>query len=68
MNTQNRADGKITMICPNLACRRTLAAPLSARGRVMRCVHCRQPFRVPEAAGPESVPVPAPEQPAKRPR
>jgi len=50
---------RITLICPNLACRRTLHVPPSARGVVMRCVHCGSPFRVPDsakvtvAAGPE---------------
>ena len=37
----------VTMICPNLKCRRTLVAPESTRGKIVRCAHCRQPFMVP---------------------
>lgn len=37
----------VTMICPNLKCRRTLVAPESMRGKIVRCAHCRQPFMVP---------------------
>lgn len=40
--------GRITLICPNLSCRRTLHVPLSSRGKVMRCAYCNSPFRVPE--------------------
>ena len=39
----------VTMICPNLACRRTVSAPASARGTTVRCAYCQQPFRVPAA-------------------
>ena len=35
------------MICPNLACRKTVTAPDSARGKVVRCGQCQQPFLVP---------------------
>lgn len=42
------AKDQITLICPNLSCRRTLHVPTAARGEVMRCVHCGSPFRVPE--------------------
>jgi hypothetical protein len=37
----------VTMICPNLNCRCTVVAPDSARGKVVRCVHCKQLFMVP---------------------
>lgn len=40
----------VTMICPNLACRRTVSAPAKARGNTVRCAYCQQPFRVPESA------------------
>lgn len=39
----------VTMICPNLGCRRTVVAPESARGKLVRCAHCNQLFRVPVA-------------------
>lgn len=39
----------VTMICPNLACRQTVAAPASARGQSVRCAYCNTPFRVPIA-------------------
>jgi hypothetical protein len=42
------------MICPNLNCRRTLSAPGTARGKIMRCAYCNAPFRVPESIAPES--------------
>ncbi len=48
----------ITMICPNLKCRQTVVTPPSARGKVVRCPHCRQLFMVPERV---SNPVAAPE-------
>lgn len=38
----------VTMICPNLACRNTVVAPESARGKIVRCAHCNQLFLVPE--------------------
>jgi hypothetical protein len=47
-------DSRVTMICPNLSCRRTLSAPASARGKIMRCAYCNAPFRVPERSAPDS--------------
>lgn len=49
-------DDSVTMICPNLDCQRTVCAPQSARGQVVRCAYCEAPFRVPagKAAAPES--------------
>jgi hypothetical protein len=37
----------VTMICPNLKCQRTVVAPDSTRGKIVRCAHCHQPFMVP---------------------
>lgn len=37
------------MICPNLKCGRTVVAPDSARGKVVRCVHCNSTFIVPQS-------------------
>jgi len=50
VSTQTHPEDNVTMICPNLVCRRTLSAPSSARGKVMRCAYCDAPFRVPENA------------------
>jgi hypothetical protein len=41
----------VTMICPNLSCRKTVVVPESARGKLVRCAHCNQLFRVPMATG-----------------
>lgn len=41
----------VTMICPNLACQRTIAAATSLRGTTVRCAYCNTPFRVPEGDG-----------------
>ena len=37
----------VTMICPNLACSKTVVAPGAARGNTVRCPHCNTAFRVP---------------------
>jgi LSD1 subclass zinc finger protein len=43
-------DGKVTMICPNLTCRKPVTAPESARGGTVRCAHCNAVFKVPTRA------------------
>ena len=48
MSANIASDSKVTMICPNLSCRRTLNAPPTARGQLMRCAYCNAPFRVPK--------------------
>ena len=40
----------VQLICPNLRCRKFLAVPDDVRGRLVRCQHCQQMFRVPDAA------------------
>jgi hypothetical protein len=35
------------LICPNLRCRRILAVPEEMRGKLVKCQHCQQSFRVP---------------------
>lgn len=42
-------ENTITLICPNLSCGKMIAAPISARGKSVRCAHCNTPFRVPAA-------------------
>lgn len=49
------------MICPNLKCGRTVVAPESARGKVVRCAHCHSPFIVPRLPVPEPASAPPPE-------
>lgn len=42
------ADGNhIQIMCPNLACRKILAVPITARGKTVRCRNCRSTIRVP---------------------
>jgi hypothetical protein len=36
------------MMCPHLSCGRTVVAPDAARGRVLRCAHCKRTFLVPK--------------------
>jgi len=39
----------VQMICPNLRCRKILSVPDDARGKLVKCQHCAQNFRVPES-------------------
>jgi len=39
----------IKLKCPNLACRKVLSVPQTARGQVVRCKHCMTHLRVPAA-------------------
>lgn len=39
----------IRIMCPNLACRKLLAVPESARSKTVRCKACHTAIRVPEA-------------------
>jgi len=36
------------LICPNLRCRKILSVPDEARGKLVRCQHCKTMFRVPD--------------------
>lgn len=56
MGTETDRESRVTLICPNLTCRRTLSAPASARGKVMRCAFCNVVFRVPQSAQLEAEP------------
>jgi len=40
------------LICPNLRCRKILSVPDEARGKLVRCQHCRTMFRVQDAKRP----------------
>lgn len=39
------------LICPNLRCRKILSVPDEARGKLVRCQHCKTMFRVPDTKG-----------------
>lgn len=45
----------VQLICPNLRCRKFLSVPDEVRGKLVKCHHCQQMFRVPEAKKPETV-------------
>lgn len=38
----------IRIMCPNVACKRVLAVPLTARGRQVRCRFCGTSIRIPD--------------------
>ncbi|MDB5288825.1 MAG: hypothetical protein JWL69_66 [Phycisphaerales bacterium] len=38
----------IQIICPNLRCRKYLSVPPEVRGKLVKCQHCQQMFRVPD--------------------
>jgi len=37
----------VQLLCPNLRCRKFLAVPDDVRGKLVKCHHCQQLFRVP---------------------
>ena len=39
----------VTLLCPNLRCRKILAVPDEVRGKLVKCQHCQTAFRVPES-------------------
>jgi hypothetical protein len=39
----------VTLICPNLRCRKVLSVPDDVRGKLVKCQHCQIAFRVPDA-------------------
>lgn len=55
------ADKCIRIMCPSIQCRKVLAVPEGARGKTIRCKHCRMTIRVP-AAEPAPTPQPVPEK------
>lgn len=44
----------VRIMCPNLACRKVLAVPQTARGKTVRCRSCGTAIRVPQASLPSS--------------
>ncbi len=51
---------KIKVMCPNLTCRRVLAVPGAARGKVVRCRHCSTTIKIP-APNPAQASTPKPD-------
>lgn len=47
----------LRIMCPNLACRKILAVPASARGKTVKCRACSTSIRIPN---PAAAPTPAP--------
>lgn len=38
----------VSLICPNLRCRKFLSVPDDVRGKLVKCQHCQTMFRVPD--------------------
>jgi hypothetical protein len=53
------AENVIRIMCPNLACRRVLAVPVVARGKIVRCGRCGMNIRIPSATGDDEQESPA---------
>src|SRR5437016_2788199 len=49
----------VQIVCPNLRCRKLLSVPDDARGKIVKCHHCRTVLRVPGAARPQPAGMPA---------
>lgn len=47
-NTRGSTIMSVQLICPNLRCRKFLSVPDDVRGKLVKCQHCQQMFRVPE--------------------
>lgn len=41
----------VSIMCPNLRCRKILVVPVTARGKRVRCFYCGQVLRIPEQRG-----------------
>ena len=57
----------VQLICPNLRCRKFLAVPDDVRGKLVKCVHCQQMFRVPVSKKGEPAATAAPQPAGKQP-
>ena len=49
-------DNVIRIMCPNLTCKRILAVPTTARGKLVRCRGCGINLRIPNGKVAEPVP------------
>jgi hypothetical protein len=60
------SDNVIRIMCPNLTCKRILAVPTAARGKMVRCRGCGINLRIPTAKAADPAPAGAtPEAGAK---
>lgn len=55
----------IRILCPNLRCKRLLAVPANARGKVVVCKSCGTRIRIPGESAREPIPNPATDTEAK---
>ena len=55
----------VQLLCPNLRCRKFLAVPDDVRGKLVKCHHCQQLFRVPGGKKAEAAQATAPATPSK---
>ncbi len=39
----------VSLLCPNLKCRKVLSVPDEVRGKMVKCQFCQNTFRVPDA-------------------
>lgn len=46
----------VRIMCPNLTCRKLLAVPAAARGKMVRCRSCSTNIRVPNIATKSATP------------
>lgn len=53
------SDNVIRIMCPNLTCKRILAVPTTARGKMVRCRGCGINLRIPTAKVAEPAPAAA---------
>lgn len=53
------AEQTVRIMCPNLTCRRVLSVPITARGKVVRCAHCKSNMRIPGHKTPGAPAAPA---------
>jgi hypothetical protein len=51
------AESVIRIMCPNIACKRVLAVPTHARGKLVRCKSCGINIRIPQEKKEEVAPV-----------
>lgn len=53
----------VTILCPNLKCRKVLQVPEAVRGKQVKCGYCGSALLVPEARKKPEVPTAASEKP-----
>ena len=57
----------IRIMCPNLTCKRILAVPTVARGKLVRCRGCGINLRIPANRSVDAAPAPAADAAGKQP-